>query len=929
MNDGAYDPNNYSEEEMLEILGFEPSRIQEESITAEEIEEKIIQELQNYQSSRTVSGRKMLKFLKEMYEYFFDLYNSNETETNKNDQKDEFVYSPKILEDNNFDEENLSMNRENNNSFSETIESYIEVDPSTNRQVLSNTGIELLGFSTASPTQNEIEAKILQLMEGHSEMDSDYNRKAFSLYRELYTILFSNDPDEELSDSPENEDAAPPVEETSPPVQYNKTLEYTPGVVNPILKETFKRIISVDSQFREEVYPQSTDFTLNFTETLRDVVSMKLYAVQIPITWYTISRNYGSNFFYLKPTNTTTNYGIYNNPNHEYKMEINPGNYTPTTLSTEIKSKLENLGSIYTDVSFGSTTYNYGDSNAHGTLTIDIQKVYQEQAYEMDISGTELQKVLNKSNGIPLNSVKSSLYSVSYESIQNTTYIVDENNNTIIIRQYLSSSSIAGPYESSVNTLTIEDIPISIEVGQSRTVNEIYLELKSKLETNPKLSNSTIRIETLDESSFQYNWTIELNRYNASNVPNSKVVIIFPPVNDDINNVSEGIDDEVKTLWIKNDIPSAFNMKTFQEETNSIIFPVSSNAFETSIVPDNESIIFKPKIDTNGGVYISDSLNKHENDIIIRVPNQVYTSVTELITAIRTEMNKESLLSSSKIEYNEIDNEVLFRMNINKVYTSVDYRLVFYDVSSFTKCTNASKSYRNATADTTLGFILGFKDLTEYDLHPENVSDSSMYINPDTLQETNSEYSITTSELYRNRISLRGGSVVNIYLYNYFMIILDDFNQNHINDGLVTVASEDTSVTLPHYATRKNYRGCTNPSEVNPSSTSSITNEKGLTQNQVYSVEQIIEAQNKQLSRMSQGPFVKDMFALLPVKATSSPGTTYVEFGGTLQQQERIYFGPVNIRRISIKLVNDKGDVVDLNGNNWSFQLVCEQLYRR
>ena len=63
MNDDAYDPNNYSEEEMLEILGFEPSRIQEESITAEEIEEKIIQELQNYQSSRTVSGRNMLKFL--------------------------------------------------------------------------------------------------------------------------------------------------------------------------------------------------------------------------------------------------------------------------------------------------------------------------------------------------------------------------------------------------------------------------------------------------------------------------------------------------------------------------------------------------------------------------------------------------------------------------------------------------------------------------------------------------------------------------------------------------------------------------------------------------------------------------------------------------------------------------------------------------
>jgi hypothetical protein len=71
------------------------------------------------------------------------------------------------------------------------------------------------------------------------------------------------------------------------------------------------------------------------------------------------------------------------------------------------------------------------------------------------------------------------------------------------------------------------------------------------------------------------------------------------------------------------------------------------------------------------------------------------------------------------------------------------------------------------------------------------------------------------------------------------------------------------------------------------------------------------------------------MFALLPVKASGQPGSIYVEFGGTLQQQERIYFGPVNIRRIAIKLINDKGDTVDLNGGDWSFQLVVEQLYQK
>jgi hypothetical protein len=57
-------------------------------------------------------------------------------------------------------------------------------------------------------------------------------------------------------------------------------------------------------------------------------------------------------------------------------------------------------------------------------------------------------------------------------------------------------------------------------------------------------------------------------------------------------------------------------------------------------------------------------------------------------------------------------------------------------------------------------------------------------------------------------------------------------------------------------------------------------------------------------------------------------GDTFVEYGGTLQNQERIYFGPVNIHRMTVRLLGDRGNVVDLNGANWSFSLICEQLYK-
>jgi hypothetical protein len=75
------------------------------------------------------------------------------------------------------------------------------------------------------------------------------------------------------------------------------------------------------------------------------------------------------------------------------------------------------------------------------------------------------------------------------------------------------------------------------------------------------------------------------------------------------------------------------------------------------------------------------------------------------------------------------------------------------------------------------------------------------------------------------------------------------------------------------------------------------------------------------------GPYVKDVFGLIPIKSSGLlSGDSYVEFGGTLQNQERSYFGPVNVQRLTIRLMTDRGDVVDLNNANWSFSLICEQL---
>jgi hypothetical protein len=105
-----------------------------------------------------------------------------------------------------------------------------------------------------------------------------------------------------------------------------------------------------------------------------------------------------------------------------------------------------------------------------------------------------------------------------------------------------------------------------------------------------------------------------------------------------------------------------------------------------------------------------------------------------------------------------------------------------------------------------------------------------------------------------------------------------------------------------------------------------------LTQKQTYVIQEIINKKKesqKPLVKFSKGPYVQDIFGFIPIKTSGvAIGSSIIDYSGPLQNQQRVYFGPVNIRRMSIQLLNDKGDIVDLNGANWSFSFSCEQLYQ-
>jgi hypothetical protein len=102
-----------------------------------------------------------------------------------------------------------------------------------------------------------------------------------------------------------------------------------------------------------------------------------------------------------------------------------------------------------------------------------------------------------------------------------------------------------------------------------------------------------------------------------------------------------------------------------------------------------------------------------------------------------------------------------------------------------------------------------------------------------------------------------------------------------------------------------------------------------LTQAQIYTINQIIKNRKMNTSFKPKAPNNSDTFSLIPIKYNGlNVGDMYVDFSGSLQDNPRIYFGPVNIDRLRVRLLDDMGRTVNLHGVDWAITLISENLYQ-
>jgi hypothetical protein len=285
------------------------------------------------------------------------------------------------------------------------------------------------------------------------------------------------------------------------------------------------------------------------------VVSLKLYSVQIPYTWYTINKDFGSNFLFLKGTSP----GL-NNGNYDYIIDISAGNYSASNLVNTVNNSITKNKTTFTDISFGITDISYNTFTSTATLTVDIEKIFNETNYYVYfpsfinpiLNPTPLQRSFTLPSylgfdvsSIPVNMIYSNKNIIPFQSItangdlNNSIYTLsttDASNNYIEITQYESAikydsnnyAYTTSQTDASSNIIQTILIQLSLPSG-NYSRDQIRNDLTTQLQNSEFLYNSSITRTDRSDASFSYfSLTLILNQSTTSNITNAKLAVKFP-----------------------------------------------------------------------------------------------------------------------------------------------------------------------------------------------------------------------------------------------------------------------------------------------------------------------------------------------------------------------------------------------------------------
>jgi hypothetical protein len=168
------------------------------------------------------------------------------------------------------------------------------------------------------------------------------------------------------------------------------------GVLNPLKRIVQNLTLNIDTRFREDYFnTQSTNYNFNLPIRFYNIVSMQLSNIELPTSFYTISKQLGNNFFTIKLPET----------NESQTITIPNGNYEYQDLMDYINNTLFNLGSNFQYINF-STNIKTGTTSGSGNVVVCINSVTYPStqdlfAYTLDFQADKY-GIEDKNSPLPL-----------------------------------------------------------------------------------------------------------------------------------------------------------------------------------------------------------------------------------------------------------------------------------------------------------------------------------------------------------------------------------------------------------------------------------------------------------------------------------------------------------------------------------------------
>ena len=154
--------------------------------------------------------------------------------------------------------------------------------------------------------------------------------------------------------------------------------EFFPGIINPIKKKTNRVFLNIDSRFRDNYYgTQSSNFYVTLPLQLNNILTMQLSQIELPTTYYAISKQLGNNFF-------TISANLVGGAVTSQVIEIPSGNYSYENIVTLLNTLMTNLSGLFANIVFGINVTNVNTGS--GQMYVSINSTYAGPAFEFSLN---------------------------------------------------------------------------------------------------------------------------------------------------------------------------------------------------------------------------------------------------------------------------------------------------------------------------------------------------------------------------------------------------------------------------------------------------------------------------------------------------------------------------------------------------------------